>query len=130
MTIALARPLKGSRTCAVDALGSLNCKGEGVCSLAHDLARAAVKYAVDGYPVLPVKPGSNAPPLEQGWQCKASDDGNGAGGLSRVPTCQLSGRPGPRLVIVDCDSTRAISQARALGAPLSRLLRAPALPKV
>src|SRR5829696_5536751 len=75
--------------------------------MSHDLERAAVKYAVDGYRVLPVKPGANAPPLEQGWQRKATDDPVRVEALwHKYPDANPGIATGRGLVVLDCDTQR------------------------
>ena len=86
--------------------------------MSRDLERAAVKYAVDGYRVFPVKPGSNAPPLVKGFQRAATKDPARVSELWREhPKANPGIATGKGLVIVDCDSERAIAQARELGVP-------------
>jgi hypothetical protein len=87
--------------------------------MTRDLERAAVKYAVNGYRVFPVKPGSNAPPLVKGFQRSATKDPARAAEIWReYPDANPGIATGRGLVIVDCDTRRAIDQARReLGVP-------------
>jgi len=87
--------------------------------VSRDLERAAVKYAVDGYRVFPVKPGSNAPPLVKGFQRAATKDPARVAELwQEHPHANPGIATGQGLVVVDCDTQRAIAQAREqLGVP-------------
>jgi Bifunctional DNA primase/polymerase, N-terminal len=77
-----------------------------------------MQYAVNGYRVLPVKPGSNAPPLISGYSKSATKDPERVAELwRRFPGANPGVATGGGLLIVDCDTTDAVSRAREWGVP-------------
>ena len=72
----------------------------------RDLERAAMHLAANcGYRVLPVKPGSNAPPLISGYSTGATSDPEQVADLwRRFPDANPGVASGRNLLIVDCDT--------------------------